>query len=111
MTKYVKGPFKDSEPYEDYLYTISIENFRSNDYFSEKVINPIMYNCSPIYVGCKNIHKYLDDIILLSGNVSYDIGLINKILREPFKYYKKLYTEKNEKNVNLLKNIDSIFKD
>ena len=111
LTKYVRGPFKDAEPYEDYLYTISVENFRSNDYFSEKVINPIMYNCSPIYVGCKNIHKYLDDIILLSGNINYDIRLIYTILREPFKYYKKLYTEKNEKNVNLLKNIDSIFKD
>jgi len=108
-TKFVKGPFNDVEPYEDYLYTIAIENFRSNHYFSEKVINPIMYNCSPIYVGCKNIHKYFDDIILLSGNINNDIKLIYTILREPFKYYKKLCTEKNEKNINLLKNVDSIF--
>lgn len=110
-TNFVKGPFNDVEPYEDYLYTIAIENFRSNHYFSEKIITSIMYNCSPIYVGCKNIHKYLDDIILLSGNINNDIKLIYTILREPFKYYKKLCTEKNEKNINLLKNIESIFED
>jgi hypothetical protein len=108
-TNLIKGPFNEAEPYEDYLYTIAIENFRSNHYFSEKIINPIMYNCSPIYVGCKNIHKYFDDIILLSGNINYDMKIIYNILREPFKYYKKSYTEKHEKNINLLKNIETIF--
>ena len=109
-TKFVKGPFNDeAEPYKDYLYTITIENFRSNHYFSEKIINPIMYNCSPIYLGSKNIHKYFDDIILLSGNIDNDIKLISTLLRNPFKYYKKLCNEKHEKNINLLKNIDSIF--
>jgi hypothetical protein len=109
ISKYVKGEFTNSEPYEDYLYTIAIENFRSNHYFSEKIITPIMYNCSPIYLGARYIHKYFDDILLLSGQPSNDINNIIKILKEPFKYYKKLYNEKHEKSVNLLQNIGDIF--
>jgi hypothetical protein len=109
MSKYVKGEFVNAEPYEDYLYTIAIENFRSKHYFSEKIITPIMYNCSPIYLGSRFIHKYLDDILLLSGVINADINNIIKILKEPFKYYKKPYNENHEKSVNLLQNIEDIF--
>ena len=109
VSNYVKGEFIKSEPYEDYLYTIAIENFRSNHYFSEKIITPIMYNCSPIYLGSRFIHKYFDDILLLSGVENADINNIIKILKEPFRYYKKLYNEKHNKRVNLLQNIEYVF--
>jgi hypothetical protein len=109
LSKNVKGTFDNAEPYEDYLYTISIENFRCNHYFSEKIINPIMYNCSPIYIGCRNIHKYFDNIILLSGNLNADIQILKRILKEPFKYYQTTNNEKNEKTVNLLKNVERLF--
>ena len=109
MSSFVKGEFKNSEPYEDYLYTIAIENFRSNHYFSEKIITPIMFNCSPIYIGCRNIYKYFNDVLLLSGNVTVDIQNLIVILNNPLKYYKLMYTEQHEKNVNLLKNIEEIY--
>ena len=45
LSESIFGNFIDDEPYKDYLYTISIENFACNHYFSEKIISPIMFNC------------------------------------------------------------------
>ena len=109
LSKHIKGEFIHAEPYEEYLYTISIENFMSKHYFSEKIINPIMYNCSPIYNGCLNIDKYFENVILLSGHLEYDILLLKQIFHNPLKYYKNMFNEKNEKTVNLLKNVEKLY--
>ena len=45
----VKGSFNDAEPYENYLFSVCIENFKCSHYFSEKIITPLLYNCMPIY--------------------------------------------------------------
>lgn len=105
----IKGQFNDAEPYETYLYSICIENFVSNHYFSEKIITPIMYNCMPIYLGCKNINEYVENIIKIEGDVEKDISIIKNILRNPALYYKKTYTERNMKSVNLIQNLPNIF--
>jgi len=68
----IKGSFNDAEPYENYSFSICIENYECNHYFSEKIITPILYNCMPIYVGCKNIDSYLDNVIKLSSNIDKD---------------------------------------
>jgi hypothetical protein len=99
---HVKGEFTKSEPYEDYLYTVAIENFTSDHYVSEKILTPVMYNCMPIYIGAKYIQNYVSDVILLSGNCDNDIKLLIAIIENPGKYYKKTYTEKNLKTINLL---------
>ena len=106
---HIKGSFDDCEPYVDYMFSICIENFSQNDYFSEKIISPLLHNCHPIYYGCKNIHNYFDDIIPLSFDIDKDIELIIKILKNPELYYKKTYNQKNLKTVNLIENIDSLF--
>lgn len=105
----VKGPFDDVEPYDNYLFSICIENFNSNHYFSEKIITPLLYNCTPIYNGCNNIDKYFDDIIKLTGAIDTDIQILINILKEPYKYYKATYNDKNKKTVNLIENIESLF--
>jgi len=106
----MKGTFHDVEPYETYMFSICIENFSNNHYFSEKIITPLLYNCRPIYCGCKNIRQYFnDDTITLSGVASIDIQLIIQILNNPSLYYKKTYTDKNLKTVNLLHNLDKLF--
>jgi hypothetical protein len=105
----IKGNFNDAEPYENYLYSICIENFQCNDYFSEKIITPLLHNCMPIYLGCKNIDKYFDSIIKLTGNINKDILLIIDIIRNPFKYYNNTYNEKNIKRVNLIENIEKLY--
>lgn len=108
--KSVKGIFKEVEPYENYLFSICIENFQNNHYISEKFITPLLYNCMPIYSGCNKIKTYFDnDMILLTNNINEDINIIISILNSPFKYYKKTYTKKNRKTVNLIHNIKKIF--
>jgi hypothetical protein len=63
----------------------------------------------PIYVGCKNINNYLENAIILEGNILKDISVVVEIIKNPELYYKKGYTEKNIKNVNLIQNLPNIF--
>jgi hypothetical protein len=105
----VIGEFNDAEPYETYSFSICIENTICNHYFSEKVITPLMYNCMPIYLGCKNLNKYLENVIILNGDINTDILVIMKIIENPYLYYRKTYTDKNIKAVNLIENLPNLF--
>ena len=112
-TKYkfnrIMGQFNDAEPYENYFFSICIENFQCNHYFSEKIITPLMYNCTPIYFGCKHIDSYIENVIKISGNVEEDLNIILNIIKNPQLYYKKTYNEKNIKAVNLIQNIEKLY--
>ena len=103
------GKFNDAEPFEDYKFSICIENYVCNHYFSEKIITPLMYNCVPIYYGCKNINSYVENTIILNGNIDNDMTTITNIINNPEKYYIKTYTDKNIKAVNLIENLPNIF--
>ena len=105
----IMGLFNDAEPYENYRFSICIENTICNHYFSEKIITPLMFNCMPIYLGCKNLHNYLENVVILEGDVEKDIMVIIEILNNPSKYYKKTYTDKNIKAINLIQNLPNIF--
>ena len=105
----VKGSFDDAEPYEKYLFSVCIENFKCSHYFSEKIITPLLYNCMPIYHGCNNIDTYFNDIIKITGVVHTDIQMLTNILHQPYKYYKPTYTDKNKKTVNLIANLENLF--
>jgi len=106
----IMGMFNDAEPYEDYMFSICIENHVCNHYFSEKIMTPLMYNCMPIYYGCKNINSYVENTINLTGNILFDLNLIVNVLKYPQVYYKKTYTTKNIKAVNLIENLPNVFK-
>lgn len=106
----IMGTFSDAEPFEDYMFSICIENYVCNHYFSEKIMTPLMYNCMPIYYGCKNISSYVENTINLTGNVLFDINIIVNVLKHPQVYYKKTYTSKNIKTVNLIENLPNVFK-
>jgi hypothetical protein len=54
----LKGNFNCEEPYEGYKFHICIENFLLEDYFSEKIINPLVSNIIPIYLGSTKITEY-----------------------------------------------------
>jgi len=110
-TNFVKGEFISNEPFEEYLFSICIENFINNDYFSEKIINPILNNCLPIYLGCKNITNYFNEksVLLLTANLDKDIQYIEEILKNPMKYYQYTRTNENFKKINLIENIENIF--
>ena len=103
------GKFEDAEPFEDYFFSICIENHICNHYFSEKIMTPLMYNCTPIYLGCKNIDSYVENVIKLNGNLEDDFNNIIKIINNPEIYHKKTYTEKNIKAINLIENVEKLF--
>jgi hypothetical protein len=105
----VKGEFNHIEPYNDYLFTISIENFQSNDYISEKILTPLMYNTLPLYLGAKNILNYFKEPILLTGDIIDDMNLIKSILENPIFFYKKTYNEDNIKTMNIFYKLDKLF--
>jgi hypothetical protein len=109
MNRRIMGTFKDVEPYDEYLFSVCVENYICNHYFSEKIITPLMYNCMPLYYGCKNINSYVENTINLTGNVLFDLNLIVDILKHPQEYYKKTYTNANVKAVNLIENLPNIF--
>ena len=106
---WIKGEFNDVEPYHDYCFTICIENYRSNDYISEKFMNPIMNHCMPIYIGAKNISTYFNHFISLTGDLKTDINILMSILREPKKYYMNPYNERNIFQMNIFEHIKDIF--
>ena len=105
----IKCSIDDAEPYENYVFSICIENYQCNHYFSEKIITPLMYNCNPIYLGCKNIDSYFDNIFKLTGDVNKDILLITQIIKNPTQYYTPTYNNKNIKTVNLIENIEKLY--
>ena len=104
-----RGGFNDAEPYESYLFSVCIENFQCNHYFSEKIITPLLHNCMPVYLGCKNIDQYFDNMINLSGDIDNDILLLTEIIKNPESYYKPTYNQKNIKTVNLLENVVDLY--
>ena len=112
-SKYIKGNFKSmGEMCKEYAFTIAIENTSHDHYFTEKLINPLIYNTIPIYWGCKKVNEYFPKhTIRLTGNINSDIVLIHRVLRNP-EYYRNEYKIDRDavlEKVNLITNIDKIF--
>jgi hypothetical protein len=106
----IKGEFTMNEPYIDYEFHICIENFITNAYVSEKVINPLLTNTVPIYLGCKNIKQYFgDNVIQLNGDIIHDMNLIVDVLNYPEKYRRNIDIEMVKKRINILENLDDVF--
>ena len=103
----IKGPFKDKEPYESYALSICIENYRHPHYFSEKITNCLVYNTTPIYLGCIEIDTYFPgQVIHLTGDIKTDAGRLVHISNNPSTYIREIKHVENDKNVlNLLKNL------
>ena len=107
---YYKGPFKHNEPYLNYKFHICIENISINDYISEKLHNSLLYGTNAIYYGSKNVDKYFNHGILkITGDLKKDIALIEKICKNPYKYYKKIDLEYMKNKIYFMRNIDTLF--
>jgi Glycosyltransferase family 10 (fucosyltransferase) C-term len=112
--KRVKGPFPADHgtvPYLDYRYSICIENMISNYYFSEKIINPLLYNTIPIYLGCRNIDEYLPTHIKMVGDINKDMELLHTIFMNPEKYDIEIDRSHVLKTVNMFHHLDKLFDD
>ncbi len=99
----LKGKFKELEPYENYTFHICIENFQTNAYFSEKIMNSLLCCTTPIYWGCKKILEYFpDNVIILSGNIERDMTLLRNIILNPRAFMANINVEDIKKKINFL---------
>jgi len=106
----IKGQFQSEELYNGYNFTICIENFRSNHYFSEKITNPLNRNVTPLYLGCYNIHHYFPEMCVeITGNVKEDMLLLQNIYRNPQKYSREIRLEDVDKTINIIRNLSTFF--
>ena len=87
----LKGEFTGNEPYMDYKFHIAIENTQTPHYFSEKIMNPLLCEAQPIYLGCRNIDTYFPNMVLhLTGDVNQDMRLLHEVCRDPAKFTKAI---------------------
>lgn len=106
----LKGTFERYEPYDGYSFHICIENVSSNHYFSEKIINPLLMNVVPVYLGCTHINQYFpNNIVKLTGDVTADMLLITDIINNPYNYRKMIDVDEIEKKVSLKHNAEELF--
>jgi len=56
------------EGLSDYMFTIVIENFNEKNYFTEKLVDPLILGTIPIYWGCPNIDKFFDSDGIITFN-------------------------------------------
>lgn len=104
--KNIKGPFRDNEPYESYTLSICIENYRHPHYFSEKITNCLVYNTTPIYLGCIEIDTYFPgQVVHLTGDIKHDTELLVNISKNPSIYIREIKHYENDNVLNLLKNL------
>jgi hypothetical protein len=106
----VKGKFDGKEPYENYSFHICIENCKTPHYFSEKIIDALICDTTPVYWGCQNIDSYFpNNIIRLTGDVKTDIETLRDIHKNPEIYRTNIDVEYVKNTVSLLKNIKTLY--
>jgi hypothetical protein len=110
----IKGEFPQNsvEPYAEYQFHICIENIQMDHYFSEKIVNSLLSETTPIYLGCKKIDEYFPDklVSLVGGNIENDLTIIRKCLENPQLYKKQIDKEEINQIVNPFLQLSNIFK-
>lgn len=83
----VLGRYK--EPLFDSMFHICIENVSKNNFFTEKIIDPLVCKTIPIYLGCPNISNYFDTRgFLVANNVDDIINICNNLTID--EYYNRM---------------------
>ena len=107
----LKGEFKDQRlMLEDYKYHICIENYESSHYFSKNIMDTLLYNTVPIYMGCVNIDTYFpQNVIHLTGDVEKDWKLLKDICNYPDKYSRKINIDEVKHTISIKRLIENNF--
>lgn len=78
------------EGLDDYMFSICIENSSIHNYWTEKLSDPIIAGCVPIYFGAPNINDLFDGIIKIDiFNTKSSLTLIKHILNKSRSVYDK----------------------
>ena len=83
---------------EDYMFSIVIENFVDDLYFTEKINNCFATGTIPIYFGARRIDKiYNSEGIIVFNDVSELLTIINKLSKD--EYYKRIKAVKQNHEI------------
>ena len=89
-------PTGEKEVLFNSMYHICIENYSIHNYFSEKIIDPMITETIPIYWGCTNITDYFNEEGLILVNDIDDMIEKTNSLTEEY-YYSKIEAIKENK--------------
>lgn len=104
----IKGIFSKDEPYERYNFHICIENYILDEYTSEKYINTIIFDATPIYLGCNN-PLFPEYTIKLYGNIQDDIKLLRQIIENQAQYKQNIDQDIVLHRLNIINHFDDLF--
>jgi hypothetical protein len=79
-----------AEALNDYMFSITIENYKYNTYFTEKVTDCFASGTIPVYYGTEKISNHFDSNGIIILNDSFDISTLT-----PDLYYSKITSVKN----------------
>jgi len=65
-----------TEALAPFMFSVTIENGQSDDYFTEKLIDCFMTGCVPIYYGCAGISRYFNMDGILTFNTLDELAAI-----------------------------------
>lgn len=65
--------------YGDYKFVLALENKMVDGYVTEKVINPLIANCIPIYWGSDSVFEFINKDRIIYANQYNDDELIERI--------------------------------
>jgi len=73
---------------QSYHYHICIENYFGDNFFSEKILDPLLMRSNPIYLGSRNIKKFFDtEFYALSQDKLKNLNLIENILSKKENFF------------------------
>ena len=109
------NPFPENHDFEydgkslllkDYAFSIAIENWDQDNYFSEKIMDCFMVGTVPIYKGCRKIKEYFNkDGMIMVNNVQ---DVINVLQTLSFDRYEKMKSAIEENFEIAKKHIDTV---
>ena len=78
--------------YISYDYTFNAENMSEKNYFTEKIIRPILFGCVTFYSGCPNIEKFLHPdcyVVLNLKKPEESLEIVTQCLLDKVHIYRK----------------------
>lgn len=86
-----------SEGLYEYFYSVTVENFKANNFFTEKLIDCFLSKTIPIYYGPSNIGEYFNSEGIICFNSVDELEKILKMINYQFYNIRKDIVEENYK--------------
>lgn len=87
----IMGRYGDNEYpiFEDYMFNIAICNYPSESLVDQKFLDPITFDCVPIFYGASKIEEFFgkECCVKLTGDSDADIEIIKNVYENPHEFY------------------------